>query len=314
MHIPVLQTIICSVPVSRNYQAFGLTFASDVRLPEFNDAPQQADVDVTINRVLDNQMDSFEPGVAQRYISTSANTLIFHVPQIGKFKVANGNSIAYELQEGASEDTLRLYLLGSCIGALFHQRKLLVLHASTVRYQNNAIAFAGGSGIGKSTLAASLHARGYDLLGDDLCVIDERSRVLPAYPQLKLWQDSVEALDVSPSNLRQIRHEVSKFAYPITSHFYTQPLPLGRVYVLYTWNRLDYDLAEVSGVDKFVALRNQTYRSEYLEHKELQHAHHDNCLSIANSVPIKTLTRPDSKFDTESLCDLIDEDLRQLHD
>jgi serine kinase of HPr protein (carbohydrate metabolism regulator) len=201
-------------------------------------------------------------------------------------------------------------LLGSCMGAVFHQRKMLVLHATSIKYGDTCAIFAGDSGIGKSTLAAALHQRGYQVLGDDLCVINSNCEVYPGYPQLKLWHDTTERLDIDTQGLRLIRSQVSKYAYPLGTGFFTTPLPIGTVYLLYRWNKPDFDLAAIHGLEKFRALRNNTYRLEYLEGTDLQQVHMKNCSSLANTVRMIALTRPDDGFQINRLLDLVDEDMK----
>ena len=66
-----------------------------------------------------------------------------------------GNRISFSPAAGAEETAVRLYLLGTCMGALLFQRKLLPLHGSAVVINGKAYAFVGDSGAGKSTLAAA---------------------------------------------------------------------------------------------------------------------------------------------------------------
>ena len=53
------------------------------------------------------------------------------------------------------ESDVRVFLLGSCIGALLHQRGILVLHAGAIHTDKGAVLFTGPWGIGKSTLLAA---------------------------------------------------------------------------------------------------------------------------------------------------------------
>ena len=60
------------------------------------------------------------------------------------------------------------------------------------------MAFAGDSGGGKSTTAAALHARGLDLVTDDLLVLDPDAAggvvVYPGFPVLRLWPEAAAAV------------------------------------------------------------------------------------------------------------------------
>ncbi len=73
----------------------------------------------------------------------------------------------------------------------------LVLHGAAVATSTGAIIIVGQSGTGKSTLAASLHQRGFALLGDDaiiISMIDGIAYCRAVYPSLRLYADSIDAL------------------------------------------------------------------------------------------------------------------------
>ena len=80
------------------------------------------------------------------------------------------------------------------------QRKILPLHGSAIAIEGKAYAIVGESGAGKSTLAASLLSRGYKLLSDDVIpiLLSEKNIpfVVPAYPQQKLWLESLNQFEM----------------------------------------------------------------------------------------------------------------------
>ena len=79
--------------------------------------------------------------------------------------------IVAEPRQGVPDSNVRLFLLGSAMGALLHQRGLLPLHTNAVEVGGRAFAFMGKSGAGKSTLAAWFHDRGFRIVADDVCVV-----------------------------------------------------------------------------------------------------------------------------------------------
>lgn len=73
------------------------------------------------------------------------------------------------------------------------------LHASAVLSSAGAVAFAGLSGMGKSTLACALRDLEFTQIADDAVVVDARSRpvevrLLPFAPQLRGDADGLDAL------------------------------------------------------------------------------------------------------------------------
>jgi hypothetical protein len=96
-----------------------------------------------------------------------------------------------------SLDDISSYLLGPVMALVLRLRGQICLHASAVVMGSTAIAFAGDAGSGKSTTAAACAARGHALLADDVMPLVERQGRLfaaPAYPRLRLWPASIDAL------------------------------------------------------------------------------------------------------------------------
>lgn len=93
------------------------------------------------------------------------------------------------------------YLLGPILGLVLRLRGVVCLHASAISIEERALAFVGAQGAGKSTVAAAFACGGHAVLSDDIVALTERGgafHILPAYPHLGLWPDSVEALFGSP--------------------------------------------------------------------------------------------------------------------
>ncbi len=117
---------------------------------------------------------------------------------------------------GAGESTIVHLILDQAIPRLLSLKDgYVVLHASAVQVENQVIAILGQSGQGKSTLAAWLAAQGSPLLTDDCLVVlrDEATRqwlAQPSYQSVRLWPDSVDALGIKNSALREFAHYSSK--------------------------------------------------------------------------------------------------------
>jgi len=80
-------------------------------------------------------------------------------------------------------------------------------HLSTCQrreFRGRCVAFLGSPGAGKSTTAAAFARDGHAVLSDDIvALVDQEGtfEVLPAYPHLCLWPDSVTMLYGSPDAL-----------------------------------------------------------------------------------------------------------------
>ncbi|MFZ0662837.1 MAG: hypothetical protein WAM66_09105 [Acidobacteriaceae bacterium] len=110
---------------------------------------------------------------------------------------------------GVSESTIAHLILDHAIPRLLSLTPgFVVFHASAVLVGDRVIAVLGQSGQGKSTLAAWFAAQGFPLLTDDCLVVrwDEGARqwlAQPSYQSVRLWPDSVDALGIPDSELRE---------------------------------------------------------------------------------------------------------------
>ncbi|NNK33918.1 MAG: hypothetical protein HKP02_12380 [Xanthomonadales bacterium] len=97
--------------------------------------------------------------------------------------------------------------------AVSHAGKAVVHASAVVLEDGRAVAFAGPTGRGKSTLAMAFHQQGHTLITDDCLLLQEREGVLSAvsaYPSLRLWADSADYLGAHDGRLVDMAHYSSK--------------------------------------------------------------------------------------------------------
>jgi HprK-related kinase A len=83
--------------------------------------------------------------------------------------------------------------LNWCVYSSIHH--YLIVHAAVVARENRAILLSGPPGSGKSTLCASLVARGWRLLSDELALIDpKRLDIWPLARPICLKEESIELI------------------------------------------------------------------------------------------------------------------------
>lgn len=138
---------------------------------------------------------------------------------VARFRVefAAGHIAAWPL-EGCQENTLAHLLLDQVMPRVVCHLGRPVVHASAVMLDDGrAVAFAGPSGRGKSTLASAFYRSGCQLIADDCLLLEAKAdgvQAIPAYPSLRLWQDSLEALlddeGVDVGRLAEMAHYTSK--------------------------------------------------------------------------------------------------------
>jgi hypothetical protein len=110
---------------------------------------------------------------------------------------------------GAAESTIAHLILDHAIPRLLSLTPgFLVFHASAIQVEDRVIAILGKSGQGKSTLAGWFASQGFPLLTDDCLVVrwseaTQQWLAQPSYHSVRLWPDSVDALGIADSDLRE---------------------------------------------------------------------------------------------------------------
>jgi len=239
-----------------DYWAYGLGISSNVEIPLLGDPRASAICDMT-----------FRMGQAPDWVTegTAPPGEIIYSPSLpqqadskltiasflsGKFLelryedgtrfVMGGDATRIWAEEGAglSRADVFTYLVGPVMGFALQRRKKMALHASSVVVGDRAIAICGEAGSGKSTTAAALALRGNPALCEDICALQDlqgHKCVLPGYPRISLWPDSVSHLFASADTLPLIVEGWDKRYLSLDGNlasFAQQPTLLCAIYLL----------------------------------------------------------------------------------
>jgi hypothetical protein len=238
--------------------------------------------------------------------------VLLDVKGTARFLVRDGREVFIDRYPAASDDAIRLFLLGSVFGTLMHQRGMLVLHGSTVQVEGGCICFLGHSGVGKSTLALEISSRGYPSLGDDVCAIsigeDGLPYAAPSYPQAKLWSHSLGYFGLNATKLRRVRPALDKHAVPLTGSTSDRPLPVKALYILSLANPhvQELEVRPLVGPVKMRALRDHTYRGPFLLALGLASHHFAQIARLVARVPVTRLVRPRFEVPVKPIADVVE--------
>ena len=275
-----------------SYRLFGFRLASDVEFPEL------ARVEGTDGHDAEIRVGRLQPaGDGGPLPVVTAEGAQFSIPDVARYAVLDGRRIVVDPADGADPKNVRLYLLGSAMGLLLHQRGVLPLHANAVEVGGRAFAFMGPSGAGKSTLAAWFHDHGHRVVADDVCAIqfdgESQPQVSQGLPRLRLWKSAVEASGRAMEGLERSYagdDDWDKFDVPLANSNETgEPLPLGGVYLLSKGE--SFGVERLVGVAAAEAVFANTYRGQYLDGPDQARAHWQSCLKLISATPIFALTR-----------------------
>lgn len=296
------------------YTAYGLCIASEFSLPELEQTPTPDTApDLSI---VDGDVPAM-PDPAQGwsaispFVQVGENRFWLNVPGVARFIVEQGRQVWVHPEPGIDAASIRVFLLGSVLGAVLFQRGFLVLHGNAIDINGRAMVCLGHSGAGKSTLAAAFAARGYPVLADDVVPVDTDCNAVPGFPRIKLWQDSADRLEIATGDLDRIRPELNKFNMPVRDTFCATPLPIRWVYLLTTDNRDEITLTPISGLNRFQPLLAHTYRRRFMEGMALRPDHLQRCGALAGRVHLARVQRPGKGFDIDGLVDTLLADMAQ---
>lgn len=203
---------------------------------------------------------------------------------------------------GVSEDTVwHLYYNQVLPLALSHQGQL-VLHASAVEIEGQAVAFLGASGKGKSTLAASFASSGFPFLTDDGLVLDYLDAAgwlaLPSQPSIRLWNDSQRALIAPDAPVAPPLEFTTKgrFLSNPALAYSSEPRPLARLYLLGDGSATAPTLQAVPPSEALIELVKHSFLLD-IDERQMLAAHFDELASLVAKVPCVRFDYPRT-FDT----------------
>lgn len=205
------------------------------------------------------------------------------------------------------EDTCT-YLVGPILGFVLQIQQRTCLHASTVVLGQEAIAFVGPSGIGKSTLAAGLLRRGAEILTEDVAAIERRTEGFEVHmgPRaIRLWSPSVTALYGRPDALPCISQHWEKRYLPLASPVRHQSARLASVYVLQAVPA-DAPLGstQLPPLEALTKLLANIYPDQ-LPLPEARAAILDTLTQLVTTVPVSCLSLPNSFSRLDEVCDYL---------
>lgn len=293
-----------------HYHAFGMTIVSQLVLPELQRAPACPDCDLRIEigaslaRKEADRLSGFE-------FDDRVQTLTWK--ELGEFRIEQGRSIVIRPVPGVTGEMLAFALLGPVMAMVLQVNARLVLHGSAVAKGDTAVAFLGDKGAGKSTTAAEFIRSGYELLTDDLIAIRtgdaQPPTILPAFPQLKLFDAAADAVGV-PEKLRRppIALVQNKERYLLSQSFATDARVPAAIFLLARGDRLER--ITLSAQEKFKGLLRFSYATRFgakAMWPEAARRQATLLAHVANRTPIFILRVPDDLARLHDLVTLVEE-------
>jgi hypothetical protein len=307
------------------YRVYGIFLSSDVPLPELTpvaDASVDRKPDLSITLKVNGRAKPgglawsmlYEAGDGSVWTlwAKDERGYFLRFPEIADFRVSSAGDRVDCISRAAatSSDTLRHLLIDQILPAVLSLRGGAAIHATAVVTPHGLCAFTAPSGAGKSTLAASFLLAGCPGFGDDCLAleeVDDRIAGAPAYPGVRLWDDSLNSLTSGrlaggAGRLSRVAHYTSKhraFDRESAARFPAAPQPLAAIYRLMrgpaagqSGNPGAPEIEPLSARDALIELVNASYRLDLLDRERLTREFRF-LERVAIRVPMRRLRIPD---------------------
>lgn len=253
--------------------------------------------------VISEQIKKIAPSVFSReHIAVSENDFFLEVKNVASYRVQNGNTVYVNPCEYTDTASIKLFLNGSILGAILHQRGILPFHGNSFEFNGNGIIICGNAGVGKSSIAASFCQNGAHFINDDITPIritESSISILPIKTRFKLWDDSIQQLNIQNQEKEKIRPSIDKYYIQSFNQQYKEQI-LNYIFILGIHNKDNFTTTEITGMEKFNIMRKQIYRKLYLNGMpETEKCYYHQLLQIASKTKIIRILRP-------KICDIND--------
>ena len=274
------------------YKAYGLTIRSDIELPAL---PQVGgpvyDIDFRAGPVTPG--DGGETKF--RNWEASEGRFLAHFYNVCRVLVTGGDSVVYDRLPGNDDSQIVSVLLGTCLAAILMQRRVLPIHSCCVLTERGAVLVMGPSGAGKSTTLGGLLELGLPMLADDVTglTLDAHGRpiAVPAFPAIRLWQDSLDRLGHVSTGLPRVRSDMEKFYLPASS-FHNQPEPIRGIVRLAPSNGEHLRIEPIDTADQVETLSRFIFRKNFIDGMKLRRFAFEHVASTVNAVTMLKAVRP----------------------
>jgi hypothetical protein len=318
------------------YPVFGLSLRSNLPIPALtcSDLPKDTpEVELHLGIFPELELSPGDARVLSKMIYVSSYTDQFGEPALRAWEAADGALVHLAYSDGnqfwldragrtiwavwserSSLENATSYLLGPVLGLVLRLRGIICLHASAVAFGESSVAFVGPAGAGKSTTAAAFAKLGRGVVSDDIVGLVEREgvfHVLPAYPHLCLWPESVNMLYGSPDALPQPIHDWEKRQLALGENgtsFERHPLPLRAIYILGERRQNAAPLVSaISEREVLLSLVANTYATNLID-RTLRGTEFEVLSRLISGVPVRMIQASGDPDRIGDLCRLIKSD------
>ena len=190
---------------------------------------------------------------------------LLRFPGLADFEVScDGSQVQAWPVPGVTTGTVEHLHLNHVVPLALSRQGKLMLHGSSVDVDGQGVAFLGVSGCGKSTLATSFARAGRRFLSDDGMHLEwagTQFQIVPSHPSVRLWEDSLDALDLGSTPMAPAIDFSTKARLLAGGDlaYAGAPLPLRRIYFLGPGKSSSVTIQAVKPAAALMALTRQCF-------------------------------------------------------
>lgn len=282
------------------YTAYGLTIGSEIPLSYVKEIkPTRADLTIRRGKLppappwQDTKL--YRAGLQAQIAHQDPNRIWLNWGPLGQFMALEGNELIVETTT-TDAGLLSLFTMSEAVGLLLFQRGDFLLHGSAIQLHHRGIVFVGQPGAGKSTTVAAFANRGIRIMSDDMvCIrVDAwgKPALVPAFSQIKIWEESVDGLQLTKGELDLVREGANKFSWHESVSFEENAVPLEQIFVLTPSGEAAGMMAEVPMSQRPIELLSYFPLPDSLLQGEALRNHFEKSIRIVRTTSLHTLSRP----------------------
>lgn len=283
------------------YNIYGLKVESRFKLGVYPLSPFRGLPDVTIKKgKIDRPENGIERTVYKPYSVYNTKLYFLDIMGIAKYLVKGEKEVFIEKYSEANWQDVFAFLFDSIFTVILLKNDVFVFHASAVSFGKKAYMFCGPSGIGKSTLAASLAAsKGARIIEDDKCLVQYNKKtgkfqIKNQYPFIELWQPQLgfvkKIKGLVPKS--KLRKNIQKFRIDIQAHRPKRAINLDQIILLNMSNMEDtIDYAEIKGVQKVNVVKNYSHMHHVVQALGKNKEHFMAISKIVQGIPVHSINK-----------------------
>ncbi|MGH8883819.1 MAG: hypothetical protein ACRDYX_01320 [Egibacteraceae bacterium] len=246
---------------------------------------------------------------------------VLEFADLSRFRLT-ADEIHCALVQPAHAYVVEIQFLGIVLALWLELQGMPALHASAVDVGGRAVAFVGGQGAGKTSMAATFLQGGCRLLTEDLLALElGRAGALccPGYPQMRMWPDEARHFVPGVGQLEIVHPAFAKLRVPVgqpgIGSFCSDPRPLSCIYVLERQTddaRGETRIASVAPRDAVIELIRNSFVPDLVQATGRGAQRLALLTEIVRNIPVRRLCYPSGFDRLPEICDVVACDLAKL--